>query len=66
MVVYNPKLFLIIKNLNMQSTSTTSDQKVQEEPGRVEPPFPALQSFNAASVVLSYVDYDYKVSDLLF
>ena len=33
---------------------------------RVEPPFPALQSFHCAATILSFVDFDDEVKDLLF
>ena len=32
---------------------------------RVDPPFPALPSFNCSATILSFVDYDDEVKDLL-
>ena len=54
------------KKLATPKRSITIKAKVKfNENARVDPPFPALPSFNCAATILSFVNFDEEVKDLL-
>ena len=54
----------VIKKMKLKKASL-GPWPIRLPPGRVEPPFPALPSFASSATILSYVEYDDKVNDLL-